>query len=133
MSKIPEELLYSSDHEWTLEKGGVVTVGITDHAQTQLGDITYVELPEVGAEYEKGDDFGEIESNKSVSQLYAPVSGEIVEINEELDDSPEVINDDPYGEGWMVKIRLTVPDQLSELMNADIPRLIQQLHQLLRL
>ena len=120
MSKIPEELLYSSDHEWTLEKGGVVTVGITDHAQTQLGDITYVELPEVGAEYEKGDDFGEIESNKSVSQLYAPVSGEIVEINEELDDSPEVINDDPYGEGWMVKIRLTVPDQLSELMNADI-------------
>ena len=120
MSKIPEELLYSSDHEWTLEKGGVVTVGITDHAQTQLGDITYVELPEVGSEYEKGDDFGEIESNKSVSQLYAPVSGEIVEINEELDDSPEVINDDPYGEGWMVKIRLTVPDQLSELMNADI-------------
>jgi glycine cleavage system H protein len=120
MSKIPEELLYSSDHEWTLEKGGVVTVGITDHAQTQLGDITYVELPEVGSEYEKGDDFGEIESNKSVSQLYAPVSGEIIEINEELDDSPEVINDDPYGEGWMVKIRLTVPDQLSELMNADI-------------
>ena len=120
MSKIPEELLYSSDHEWTLEKGGVVTVGITDHAQTQLGDITYVELPEVGSDYEKGDDFGEIESNKSVSQLYAPVSGEIIEINEELDDSPEVINDDPYGEGWMVKIRLTVPDQLSELMNADI-------------
>jgi glycine cleavage system H protein len=74
----------------------------------------------VGSEYEKGDDFGEIESNKSVSQLYAPVSGEIVEINEDLDDNPEVINDDPYGEGWMVKIRLSVPDQLSELMNADI-------------
>ena len=120
MSKIPEELLYSSDHEWALEKDGVVTVGITAHAQTQLGDITYVELPEVGSEYEKGDDFGEIESNKSVSQLYAPVSGEIVEINEDLDDNPEVINDDPYGEGWMVKIRLSVPDQLAELMNADI-------------
>lgn len=120
MSKIPEELLYSSDHEWALEKDGVVTVGITDHAQTQLGDITYVELPEVGSDYEKSDDFGEIESNKSVSQLYAPVSGEIVEINEDLDDNPEVINDDPYGEGWMVKIRLTVPDQLAELMNADI-------------
>ena len=120
MSKIPEELLYSSDHEWALEKDGVVTVGITDHAQTQLGDITYVELPEVGNEYEKGDDFGEIESNKSVSQLYAPVAGEIVEINEDLDDNPEVINDDPYGEGWMVKIRLSVPDQLAELMNADI-------------
>ena len=120
MSKIPEELLYSSDHEWALEKDGVVTVGITDHAQTQLGDITYVELPEVGSEYEKGDDFGEIESNKSVSQLFAPGSGEIVEINEDLDDNPEVINDDPYGEGWMVKIRLSVPDQLSELMNPDI-------------
>ena len=120
MSKIPEELLYSSDHEWALEKDGVVTVGITDHAQTQQGDITYVELPEVGSDYEKSDDFGEIESNKSVSQLYAPVSGEIVEINEDLDDNPEVINDDPYGEGWMVKIRLTVPDQLAELMNADI-------------
>ena len=120
MSKIPEELLYSSDHEWASEKDGVVTVGITDHAQTQLGDITYVELPEVGSEYEKGDDFGEIESNKSVSQLYAPVAGEIVEINEDLDDNPEVINDDPYGEGWMVKIRLSVPDQLAELMNADI-------------
>ena len=85
--------------------------------QTQLGDITYVELPEVGTEYEKGDDFGEIESNKSVSQLERePISGEIVEINEDLDDNPEVINDDPYGEGWMVKIRLSVPDQLAELM-----------------
>jgi len=120
MSKIPEELLYSTDHEWTLEKAGVVTIGITDHAQTQLGDITYVELPEVGTEYEKGDDFGEIESNKSVSQLFAPVAGEVVEINEELDDSPEVINDDPYGDGWMIKIRLSVPDQLAELMNADV-------------
>ena len=117
MSKIPEELLYSSDHEWALEKDGVVTVGITDHAQTQLGDITYVELPEVGSEYEKGDDFGEIESNKSVSQLFAPVSGEIVEINEDLDDNPEVINDDPYGEGWLVRIRATDTTALEGLMD----------------
>jgi glycine cleavage system H protein len=120
MSKIPEELLYSSDHEWAAESDGVVTVGITDHAQTQLGDITYVELPDVGVELERGDGFGEIESNKSVSQLFAPVSGEVVAINEDLDDNPEVINDDPYEAGWMVKIRLTVPDQLAELMNADV-------------
>ena len=120
MTTTPEELLYSSDHEWALEEAGVVTVGITHHAQDALGDITYVELPEVGTELEKGDEFGEVESNKSVSQLYAPVDGEVVEINEELDDSPEVINDDPYGAGWMVKIRLSAPDQLSELMNAEI-------------
>ncbi|MDE0881726.1 MAG: glycine cleavage system protein GcvH [Myxococcota bacterium] len=120
MTKIPEELLYSKDHEWALEKNGVLTIGITDHAQVLLGDITYVELPEVGSEFEMGDDFGEIESNKSVSQLYAPITGEVVEINEELDDAPEVINDDPYGSGWMIKIRLAVPDQLSELMNSDI-------------
>ena len=120
MSKIPEELLYSSDHEWAAEADGVVTVGITDHAQTQLGDITYVELPDVGVELERGDGFGEIESNKSVSQLFAPVSGEVIAINEDLDDNPEVINDDPYEAGWMVKIRLTVPDQLAELMNADV-------------
>ena len=120
MSTNPEELLYSSDHEWALEEAGVVTVGITHYAQDALGDITYVELPEVGTELERGDEFGEVESNKSVSQLYAPVDGEVVEINEELDDSPEVINDDPYGAGWMVKIRLSAPDQLSELMNADV-------------
>ena len=120
MSKIPEELLYSSDHEWAAEADGVVTVGITDHAQTQLGDITYVELPDVGVELERGDGFGEIESNKSVSQLFAPVSGEVIAINEDLDDNPEIINDDPYEAGWMVKIRFTVPDQLAELMNADV-------------
>ena len=119
MSKIPEELLYSSEHEWALEKDGVVTVGITDHAQTQLGDITYVELPEVGTEYEKGDDFGEIESNKSVSQLYAPISGEIVEINEDLDDNPEVINDDPYGEGWIFILQLDEAASTENLLSAN--------------
>ena len=120
MSKIPEELLYNAEHEWAKEESGVVTVGITDQAQSLLGDITYVELPEVGFELSRGDAFGEVESNKSVSQLFAPVSGEVVEVNEDLDEAPEVVNDDPYGAGWMVRIRLNVPDELAELMNNDV-------------
>lgn len=119
MSKIPADLLYSEDHEWARHDGAVVCVGITDHAQVQLGDITYVELPQVGTELACGGDFGEIESNKSVSQLFAPVSGEVIEVNEELVDNPEVVNDDPYGEGWMIKIRLSDPGELAALMDAE--------------
>lgn len=113
----PEELKYTEDHEWVLVEGDIVTVGITDFAQDQLGDIVFVELPEVGDTLEEGKTFGVVESVKAVSDVYAPVGGEVVEINEELPDEPEALNNSPYEAGWMVKIKQTDPAALDGLMD----------------
>ena len=102
---VPEELRYSSDHEWVKVDGDLVRVGITDYAQDALGDVVFVQLPEVGADVAAGDSFGEVESTKSVSEIYAPVAGTVVEVNASLDDAPESVNSDPYGDGWIVTIR----------------------------
>jgi glycine cleavage system H protein len=104
---VPEELQYTRSHEWVRTEGDTATIGITDHAQDELGDIVFVELPEEGATFEAGDSFGNVESVKAVSDLYTPVGGEVVGVNEALSDSPEKINEDPYGEGWIVKIRVS--------------------------
>jgi glycine cleavage system H protein len=118
MTRYPEELYYTKDHEWLRVEGDTGTVGITDHAQTQLGDVVYVELPEVGAAFETGAAFGSVESVKAVSELYLPVAGEIVEANSELADAPDRINEDPHGAGWMVRVRLRDLGDLSSLMRA---------------
>ena len=102
---VPEELQYTRSHEWVRTEGDTATIGITDHAQDELGDIVFVELPEDGATFDAGDSFGSVESVKAVSDLYTPVGGEVVEVNSSLEDAPEKINDDPYGEGWIVKLR----------------------------
>jgi glycine cleavage system H protein len=104
---VPEELQYTRSHEWVRTEGDTATIGITDHAQDELGDIVFVELPEEGASFDAGDSFGTVESVKAVSDLYTPVGGEVVEVNDALNDSPEKINEDPYGEGWIVKIQVS--------------------------
>jgi glycine cleavage system H protein len=104
---IPEELQYTKSHEWVRIEGDTATIGITDHAQDELGDIVFVELPEEGDAFDAGESFGTVESVKAVSDLYAPVGGEVVEVNSALEDAPENINEDPYGEGWIVKLRTT--------------------------
>ena len=104
---VPGDLQYTKSHEWVRVEDGVATVGITDHAQDELGDVVFVELPETGATLAPGDSFGAVESVKAVSDLYAPVGGEVVEVNGALEDSPEKINEDPYGEGWIVKIQVS--------------------------
>ena len=120
MSNIPAELRYAKSHEWLRsESDGTVTIGITDYAQDALGDVVFVEVPEVGTKVERGASFSEVESTKSVSEIYAPVSGTIVEVNAELADSPERLNDDPYGEGWICIIEPTDPAQLDELLDAE--------------
>ena len=101
---VPEELQYTKSHEWVRTEGDTATIGITDHAQDELGDVVFVELPEVGTTFDAGDSFGTVESVKAVSDLYTPVGGEVVEVNETLNDQPEMINEDPYGEGWIVKL-----------------------------
>lgn len=113
----PEEFKYTEDHEWVLIEDDVVTIGITDFAQDQLGDIVFVELPEVGDSLEVGKSFGVVESVKAVSDVYAPVSGEVVEVNEELPDDPEVLNTSPYGDGWMIKLKLADTAALDALMD----------------
>lgn len=115
----PQTLIYTEQHEWIRDDGDVVTVGITHFAQDQLGDVVYVDLPSPGAEVEAEQPFGEVESTKSVSDLFAPVSGEIVARNEELDDRPELVNSDPYGEGWMLSIRPSDRTQLDALLDAE--------------
>jgi len=115
---IPAELKYTKDHEWARIEDDVVTVGITDYAQGELGDVVYVELPEVGDTIEKETTFGTIEAVKAVADLFCPISGEIVAINEKLEDDPEIINKDPYGDGWMVKIKVSDSGELEELMDA---------------
>ncbi|MDP8949848.1 MAG: glycine cleavage system protein GcvH [Actinomycetota bacterium] len=122
---VPEELQYTKSHEWVRTEGDTATIGITDHAQEELGDIVYVELPEQGETFDAGDSFGTIESVKAVSDLYTPVGGEVVEVNEALDDSPENINEDPYGEGWIVKLR--VSDEGAGLLSAsDYEQLLEE-------
>jgi glycine cleavage system H protein len=116
---IPSDLRYSADHEWARVEEGRVRIGITDYAQDALGDVVFVEVPEVGTKVERGASFSEVESTKSVSEIYAPVSGVIAEINADLADSPEKLNDDPYGEGWICIIEPTDPAQLDELLDAE--------------
>lgn len=120
MSAIPAEFSYTAEHEWISapDAEGVVTVGITDHAQDALGDVVYVDLPEVGSTHEAGDSFGEVESTKSVSDLFMPVAGEIVEINEALEDAPGSLNEDPYGAGWLVRLRPGSATDLEGLLDA---------------
>ena len=121
MSEIPKVLRYTEEHEWVREEEseGVVTVGITDYAQGELGDVVFVELPSAGDTFDRMEVFGTIEAVKAVSELYCPLSGEIVAVNEALDQDPAGVNTDPYGEGWMIQIRLSDPAQMDELMTAD--------------
>lgn len=120
MSEVPSELKYTRDHEWVRAEGdATVTVGITDHAQAQLGDLVFVEVPETGTSFGAGDAVAVVESVKAASDVYAPLAGEVVEANEDLADSPELINNDPYGEGWIYKLKVENPDALGELMSAD--------------
>jgi glycine cleavage system H protein len=116
--QIPEDLRYSTDHEWIRVDGGQVTIGITDYAQDALGDVVFVDLPEVGAVVEATASISEVESTKSVSDIYAPVSGTIAEVNADLGEAPERLNEDPYGEGWICVIELTDPSQLDGLLSA---------------
>lgn len=120
MSNVPTEFLYTKDHEWIkVHDDGTATVGITDYAQESLGDITFVEFPQDGETFSSGDTFGVVESVKAASDLYMPVDGEVVGINEEADASPELLNQDPYGSGWLLKIKLQDVSQLDGLMKAD--------------
>ncbi len=120
MSDIPQELKYTKSHEWVrVEEDGTLTVGITEHAQRLLGDMVFVELPEVGESYEAGQDCAVVESVKAASDIYCPVEGEVVEVNEELEDAPEQINVNAYHEGWIFRINPSNPDDVDNLMNAD--------------
>ncbi len=119
MSTTPSDLYYTSSHEWVRREDDTVVVGITDHAQDAMGDLVYVELPEVGDEVQSGDEAGVVESVKAASDIYAPVTGKIVAINEELADSPELVNRDPYHDGWLFRIQLTDVSELEELLQAD--------------
>ena len=121
---VPEDLQYTKSHEWVRVEDGVATVGITDHAQDELGDVGFVELPEMGATLAAGDSFGAVESVKAVSDLYAPVGGEVVEVNSALEDSPEKINEDPYGEGWILKLQIS--DEGNLLSAADYEKLLEE-------
>ena len=117
--EFPEDLKYSKEHEWVLVEGNVATIGITDYAQEHLGDIVFVELPAVGDKITKDEAFGVVESVKAVSDIYAPVSGKVLEVNDDLPDSPEMLNEDPYGDGWIVKIQMTDPTDLEDLMDSE--------------
>jgi len=117
--EIRDDLKYTNDHEWVQIKGNVARVGITDHAQHELTDIVFAELPDIGKEVKKGDELCVVESVKSVSEIYAPVSGKVVKINVELDDAPETINESPYEKGWLVELEMSSPDEVSDLMDAS--------------
>ncbi|MEO8033204.1 MAG: glycine cleavage system protein GcvH [Acidobacteriota bacterium] len=115
----PEDSRYAKSHEYVHVEGDIGTIGITEYAQKELGDVVFVELPQVGSQLEHGDELGSIESVKAVSELFAPVSGEVVEVNEALRDKPELVNTDPYGDGWMVRIKMTDATEVEELMSAE--------------
>ena len=119
MANTPEDNRYAKSHEYVHVEGDLGTIGITDYAQKELGDVVFVELPQVGAQLDATDELGSIESVKAVSELFSPVSGEVVEVNEALTDKPELVNTDPYGDGWMVRVRLSAPDEADELMTAE--------------
>ena len=116
---VPENLKYSQDHEWLRIEGDTAFVGITDYAQSNLGDIVFIEVETVGEDLDKGEAFGNVEAVKAVEELYLPVAGEVLEFNEELEDAPDLVNKDPYGKGWIVKVKLTNPSDLDELMNSE--------------
>lgn len=118
MSDIPENLFYTAEHEWIRVEGSEIVVGITDHAQDALTDIVYVELPDIGVDVGKDDEFASVESVKSVSGIFAPIAGSITDVNQELDDAPELMNEDPYGAGWIVRITPTNMDETSTFLNA---------------
>ena len=118
MANTPEDLNYTKDHEWVRTKGDQATIGITDHAQKQLGDVVYVELPKVGDRFEATEPFGSVESVKAVSEVYMPLTGNVMEVNETLNDSPEHVNEDPYGSGWMVVLKIENPSQIDGLLSA---------------
>ncbi|MDJ0851326.1 MAG: glycine cleavage system protein GcvH [Myxococcota bacterium] len=120
--EIPEDLHFTAEDEWARADGSRIKVGITDYAQQQLGDIVFIELPEVGASFSRGDSFGVVESVKAVSDLYAPVSGSVAEVNDRLTDSPETVNESCYGDGWLVVFESSQPEELSELLAADAYR-----------
>ena len=115
--KFPEDVKYTPDHEWAKPVNDVITIGLSDYAQDQLGEIVFVELPEVGNSFSKGDEFGSVESVKAVSEVYIPISGEIVEINEALEDAPELVNEDCYDKGWIIRVNPSVPSELDELLD----------------
>lgn len=116
---VPAKLKYSQDHEWVRVEGDVAFIGITDYAQSNLGDIVFVEVETVGESIDKGEAFGNVEAVKAVEELYMPVGGEVLEFNENLEDAPETVNKDPYGDGWMIKVKMTHPDDLNELLDAS--------------
>jgi len=116
MANVPDNLHYSKDHEWVRVENGVAIVGITDHAQEQLGDVVYVELPKAGESFSANESFGSVESVKAVSEIFTPISGEIAEVNESLTDEPEKVNKDPYGEGWMIKVKMGTPGEVDSLL-----------------
>ncbi len=117
--ELPEDLLYTAEHEWVSLDNDTATVGITDYAQGELGDIVFVELPQVGDQTTQMQPFGTIEAVKAVSELYAPLSGEVVEVNRELEEKPELVNEDPYGKGWLIKIKVGNRDEIENLLSVD--------------
>jgi glycine cleavage system H protein len=118
MANVPDNLHYSKDHEWVRVEGDTAVIGITDHAQEQLGDVVYVELPKAGESFAAHESFGSVESVKAVSEIFTPVSGEVAEVNESLNDEPEKVNKDPYGEGWMIKMTMTAAGEVDSLLTA---------------
>ena len=125
----PDDVRYTKDHEWAREEGGIVTVGITSYATDQLGDVVFVELPEAGRALEPGKAFGVVEAVKTVSDLYAPLAGEVVEVNTSLGDNPALVNQSPYDEGWMIKIRPSDPGALAALLSStDYEKLVEEQH-----
>ena len=131
-TRVPDELKYSEQHEWLSLDGDVGTIGVTDYAQSQLGDIVFVELPQVGDVLEKGQSFGTIEAVKTVEELYTPIAGEVLEINDTLEDDAEQVNSDPYSDGWMIKVRLSDTANLDTMLSAeDYEELIEDARQIL--
>ncbi|HEV8588603.1 MAG TPA: glycine cleavage system protein GcvH [Pyrinomonadaceae bacterium] len=118
MANVPDNLHYSKDHEWVRVDGDTAIIGITDHAQEQLGDVVYVELPKAGESFAGNESFGSVESVKAVSEIFTPVSGEVTDVNESLNDEPEKVNKDPYGEGWMIKMKMSAPAEVDSLLTA---------------
>ena len=118
MANVPENLHYSKDHEWVRVDGDIAIIGITDYAQNSLGDVVYVELPKAGEDFSANEPFGSVESVKAVSEMFTPVSGSVVEINESLADEPEKVNSDPYGDGWMIRLRMSTPGEVDSLLTA---------------
>ena|SRR5437870_4194302 len=118
MTNVPDSLHYSKDHEWVRVEGDTAVIGITDHAQDQLGDVVYVELPKAGEEFAAHDSFGSVESVKAVSEIFTPVTGQVTEANDTLNDEPEKVNKDPYGDGWMIKMKMTSRGEVDSLLTA---------------